>query len=224
MKKRFNDLLQSGAGIGWVGFSVSALGSLAPGTLNLLSLSFSMQRGWLDALAYSSGATLIEMLFVAITLIATARVSAMNRLFYWLEWLTALIIFVIGVNLILMAWNTDPTQVKPNALTHVASPFLFGVSLRLLTPTCVPFWLGWNTLLISKNILRPGRSQNLRFTVGIGLGTMFSHGLYIVSGMLGRTWLIDYQHIVYWFIGILLCGTALWQVTRLIIGAKKKLR
>jgi len=90
----------------------------------------------------------------------------------------------------------------------IQSPFLLGLLLSALNPLQVPFWLGWNRFLITKNILNTQKGVSSLYLLGIGLGTMSSLLIFIFSGAYILKNYQDYSYVVTLILGLIYLGFA----------------
>lgn len=66
-----------------IGFSVSFVGSIPPGTLNLQVINLSISKGSKESFWFSLGASLLELVYAGIAIYLTKRINfAVNILFY----------------------------------------------------------------------------------------------------------------------------------------------
>lgn len=203
----------------FTGLGVSFLGSVPVGTMNVAVMHVGLARGLEAAFAFALGALLIEMGFVRVSLLGMHWLQRQQRLFYALNWLTALVLAFLAFGSFRAALH--PAEIRPVYLSSGLSPFFMGVSFRLLTPTLIPFWLGWNTVLFAKNILLPLESYYKRYILGIGLGTFLAYGLYASGGQFAANWLESHQSWLNWCVGSLFAGAAVFQVWK-VLGKKAK--
>jgi threonine/homoserine/homoserine lactone efflux protein len=90
-------------------------------------------------------------------------------------------------------------------------PFLSGVSLSLINPLHLPFWLGWTAVLKSKKIFWDSKSTYNIYVIGIGLGTSVAFFTYVILGNILIDFLREKQTILNWIIGVALLVTGLLQ-------------
>jgi hypothetical protein len=87
--------------------------------------------------------------------------------------------------------------------------------MSALSPMQIPFWFGWSTVLLTKNILRPIQSHYNSYITGIGFGTLLGNCVFIFGGKLIGQRLNNNQHVVNWIIGGIFAITAavqLWKI------------
>lgn len=205
----------------FTGLGVSFVGSLPVGTMNVAVLHVGLAQGLAAAFEFALGALLIEMVFVRVSLLGMGWLSRQQRLFSALNWLTAAVLASLAFGSFRAALH--PAEIHPVYLSGGLSPFFMGVSFRLLTPTLIPFWLGWNTVLLAKNILLPLESYYKRYVLGIGVGTVLAYGLYASGGQFAAGFLAGHQSLLNWCVGGLFAGAAIYQAWKAAGGHAKKL-
>ncbi len=198
------------------GMLVSFLGSLPLGTMNVTSTHIAAQQGVKPAMIYASGSMLVEIIIVRLALIGMNWLKGRQKLFRLLEMLTlSLIIFLAVASFVAAYRMTDFANSLP---INISWPFLTGAFLSLTNPLHLPFWLGWSTVLINKNILQT-RPQHYNFYVaGIGLGTMMGFSVFIFAGSYFIHAITQHQWQVNFSIGGILLITAIVQTIKMFKG------
>jgi len=164
----------------FTGLLISFLGALPLGTLNVAAMQISASDGIRDAIYFSSGALLVEMGYVRISLVAMDWVRKRKQLFKWLEWVSVLIIFALAISSFIAA--AKPSGGKNIILSSGLPKFLLGATMSAVNPVQIPFWFGWSTVLFAKKILLPGNRDYNFYIAGIGLGTFIGNAIFIFGG------------------------------------------
>jgi threonine/homoserine/homoserine lactone efflux protein len=197
------------------GFLVSFLGSLPPGTTNILMVQLATTRGYEISSWFAVGCALSEILCVALCLTVVDRIAKSGALIKSLEWMSLLVIVWIVASS--FATIKDPTK---TFVPLLLSPFLSGVILMAINPVQLPFWAGWTTILIKRGRLTPSRRNHTLYMIGIAIGSLLASALFIICGHLIMHWMIGKQEIVQMsFVGILMLIAAI-QVVKIIIRPK----
>lgn len=196
------------------GLLISFLGSLPLGTINVTATNIAVKNGTYTATLFAFGALFTETVCLCIALSAMAWVRKQEKVFLVFEWFTALLILVLAVSSFTAAW-----QMKPfgnNAFTgyHINS-FLLGALISALNPLHIPFWIGWTTVLINKNIIQQGLKNYIVYIAGISTGTVLGFDVFIYGGNYIVTQLREKQNIVNWVIGLVLLVTAIVQLYKI---------
>jgi threonine/homoserine/homoserine lactone efflux protein len=196
------------------GMLISFLGSLPLGTMNVTVTQISVQKGIVDGFAFAAGSMIIEVIIVRIALVTMKWLAKQHRLFRLLEYITTLIILFLAVASFVAAYRM--TGFVSSLPIQTLRPFWTGSLLSLTNPLHIPFWLGWSTVLINKNILQTSFCQYNWYVIGIGLGTILGFMVFIYAGNYLVLQIQQHQTILNCIIGIVLLITATIQVMKMI--------
>jgi len=196
------------------GMLVSFLGSLPLGTMNVTVTQISVQRGVTDGFAFAIGSMLIEVLIVRVALVSMKWLAKQHRLFRLLEYVTTSIILFLAIASFVAAYRM--TGFASSLPIQTIKPFWTGTFLSLTNPLHIPFWLGWSSVLMNKNILKPSPAQYNWYVVGIGLGTIFGFMVFIYAGNFLVLQIQQHQTLLNCIIGIVLLITAIIQVKKMV--------
>ena len=196
------------------GMMVSFLGSLPLGTLNVAAMQISVQESISNAIYFSLGSLLTEMIYVRISLVGINWVRKQKALFKWLEWITLAIVVALAVGSFIAA--TKEHHAKNVFLNNNMHRFLLGLSMSAVSPMQIPFWFGWSTVLFTKKVLLPKNSFYNLYIVGIGLGTLMGNCVFIFGGKYIVEKLNTNQNILNWVIGGIFALTAVIQLLKII--------
>jgi threonine/homoserine/homoserine lactone efflux protein len=130
---------------------ISFLGCLPLSTLNITAMQIGIQESIPDALYFSLGCLLVEMVYVRISLVGMDWVRKQVKLMRMLEWVTLVIIVLLAIGSFLAAargGNTQQNAVLDNNLHRL----FLGMFMSAVNPLQIPFWFGWSTVLFSKKI------------------------------------------------------------------------
>jgi len=196
---------------------VSFLGSLPLGTLNIAAMQISVTDGVSQAMLFSVGSLLVEIIYVRLSLVAMDWVRKQERIMKALEWITLLIVVALAVASFYAALS--PSVEKNIVLDSPLPKFLLGVVMCAVNPVQIPFWFGWSTVLFSKKVLLPRPDHYNSYIVGIGIGTFIGNCVFIFGGLLIAKKISNNQDILNWIIGGIFTVTAIIQLWRIL---KKK--
>jgi threonine/homoserine/homoserine lactone efflux protein len=196
------------------GMMVSFLGSLPLGTLNVAAMQISVQESIMNAIYFSLGSLLTEMIYVRISLVGINWIRKQKVLFKWMEWITLAIVLALAAGSFIAATHEHHT--KNVMLNNNMHRFLLGLLLSSISPMQVPFWFGWSTVLFQKNILQPKNSYYNLYIIGIGLGTLMGNCVFIFGGKYIVEKLNANQNILNWVIGGIFALTAVIQLIRIL--------
>ncbi|HMU10759.1 MAG TPA: LysE family transporter [Ferruginibacter sp.] len=199
---------------GW-GLLISFLGSLPLGTLNVAAMQIGIQESIANAMYFSFGSLLVEMIYVRISLVGIDWVRKQEKLMKAMEWITLVIIIALAAGSFIAAMRDGATE-KNVILQNNMHRFLLGMFMCAINPVQIPFWFGWSTVLFSKKILEPRQSHYNIYITGIGLGTLAGNAVFIFGGK----WLVERiansQEYLNWVIGSIFAITAIIQAIKMI--------
>ena len=196
---------------------ISFLGSLPLGTLNIAAMQISISDSVIQALQFSLGSLLAEMIYVRLSLVAMDWVRKRQFLFKMLEWITLAIVLILAASSFYAAMS--PATKENVVLSSPLPKILLGFSMSAVSPAQIPFWFGWSTVLLTKKILLPVNKHYNFYIVGIGLGTLIGNCVFIFGGRLVAGKLQNSHHIINWVIGSIFLITAIIQIWKM---TKKK--
>lgn len=199
---------------GW-GLLISFLGSLPLGTLNVAAMQIGLQESITNALYFSLGSLLVEMIYVRISLVGIEWIRKQAKLMRVMEWVTLGIIIALAVGSFVAAAQDSP-EAKNIFLNNNMHRFLLGASMCAINPVLIPFWFGWSTVLFTKKILEPVKSQYNSYIVGIGLGAFAGNCVFIFGGQWVASRISNSQQYINWFIGGIFTLTAIIQLWKLL--------
>lgn len=197
------------------GMIVSFLGSLPLGTLNVAAMQISVQESIENAILFSLGSLLTEMIYVRISLVGINWIRKQRVLFRWLEWITLAIVVALAIGSFVAA--TKEHHAKNIMLNNNMNRFLLGLVMSAISPMQIPFWFGWSTVLFTKKILQPRNSFYNLYILGIGLGTLMGNCVFIFGGKYLVQKLNANQNILNWVIGGIFALTAVIQLIKILL-------
>ncbi len=195
---------------------ISFLGCLPLGTLNITAMQIGLQESIQNALLFSLGCLLVEMSYVRLSLIGIEWLRKQMKLMRIMEWLTLAIILALAVGSFIAAIKGGSSQ-KNEVLNNNMPRFLLGMFMSAISPTQIPFWFGWSTVLFQKGTLQPVKAQYNAYIVGIGLGTMLGNAVFIFGGRLAVQSISNSQAYLNWFIGGIFAITAVIQTAKMLL-------
>lgn len=196
------------------GLLISFAGSLPLGTLNVAAMQIGIQENITQALYFSLGSLLIEMVYVRLSLVGMEWVRKQKSLIKWMDWATLFIILALAIGSFIAAGKNMP-EAKNAMLDNQWNRFLLGMVMSAINPVQIPFWFGWSNVLFSRNILRTESSHYNIYIIGIGLGTLLGNAVFIFGGKWLYAELPSTQLYINWIIGGIFSGTALLQLIKI---------
>ena len=197
------------------GLMISFLGSLPLGTLNVAAMQIGIQESIKEAMFFSFGSLLVEMIYVRISLVGIDWVRKQARLMKAMEWMTLVIIIALAVGSFIAAAKGG-AHAKNVLLNNNMHRFLLGMFMCAINPVQIPFWFGWSTVLFTKKILEPKQNQYSSYIVGIGLGTLLGNSVFIFGGKWMVQRIANSQQYLNWIIGGIFALTALIQLIKIL--------
>lgn len=197
----------------FTGMFISFLGSLPLGTLNVAAMQISISDGYTQAILFSLGSLLVEMIYVRVSLVGMDWIRKQKNIFRILEWVTLVIVVALAVSSFYAALH--PKTEKNIILSSTLPKFVLGATMCAVNPVQIPFWFGWSTVLFTKKVLLPKASNYNSYILGIGVGTLFGNCVFIFGGQLIVEKLNANQHMLSWVIGGIFALTALIQMWRM---------
>jgi len=178
---------------------VSFLGSLPPGTTNVLEVQLAALRGYKVATWFAAGCMISEVLCVSLCLLVMDKITRSPKLMRSLEWVSFLVLIWIIVSSFATLKGVASAQLQ---FTQV-SPFLFGLILMAMNPVQVPFWAGWTTLLMQRGLLKGDRLEHVNYVFGTAVGSILASIVFIAGGQAITHWMVGKEKAIQWtFIGI----------------------
>ncbi len=197
------------------GLMISFLGSLPLGTLNVAAMQIGIQEGVKNALLFSLGSMLVEMIYVRISLIGIDWIRKQEKLMKVMEWVTFAIVVALAIGSF-MAVVKGGANAKNPILDNGMNRFLLGALGCAINPVVVLFWFGWSTVLFTKKILEPVNAQYNSYIVGIGLGALIGNCVFIFGGNFLYREIANAQDYMNWFIGAIFALTAIIQLIKIL--------
>ena len=93
----------------------------------------------------------------------------------------------------------------------------WGMLMSAVSPTQIPFWFGWSTVLFQNGTLQPVKAQYNAYITGIGVGTMMGNCVFIFGGRLIVNNVASSQDYINWFIGGIFAVTAVIQAVKMLL-------
>jgi threonine/homoserine/homoserine lactone efflux protein len=215
MNFKYLKTLQPNLKVARMGCFISFLGSLPPGVINLLVLQLGLSQGWRFALYFALGAVLVEILCVWLILRGMTWLTNQKKFFRLLELASLFIIFLLAIE---AGWAVFFPKIHHTSSGYLPigwHPFLAGILFRMITPQMIPYWLGWNMTLLSRDVLKNTPIENRFYLSGIMVGTLSAYLVYVSLGNAATGTLVHLQIVVNWLIFIVLVLAVLAQSWKL---------
>lgn len=183
------------------GLLISFLGSLPVGTLNITAFHVSVTQGLNSALLFALAVVTIEIIIVRIILAGSSNLRLTSKAFLYIFPLSIVALLYLSISSFLALSNTSSPHAFQASFSLIHSPFVLGLVLSILNPLNVPFWIGWNAILLDKNYLFKSSRAYSVYLFGIALGTIASIMLFVWGGQYIVKHLNDINYSVSWIMG-----------------------
>jgi len=189
------------------GFLISFLGSLPPGTTNVLTVQLAATKGYDTAIWFSLGCMIAEVICVSVCVAVMDRLRNLPAVMKSLQWLSLLLILWLVVSLF----------IKPEVpIPHTLPAIVFGFLLMIINPVQLPFWFGWTTILIERKILKVNSSASVQYIIGIALGSIAASAIFIAGGHAITGWMSGKEKLIQWTFGSAFLVIAIIQITKIL--------
>lgn len=196
-----------------IGIFISFVGVLPLGTVNLSAMQLAITDGVVPAVLFALGMIPPDIFYVLATLLAMQWIQKQKKIFLVLEWATLVLVLALAAANFYAALH--PSVQKNVLLSSTLPPFFLGLVMNGLNPLQIPFWLGWNTVLLTKKLLQPDWKQYLAYLAGVSIGLFAGTAVFIFGGTLVAEKISRHQTMVSFSIGLVFLGTAVFQVWKM---------
>lgn len=191
-------------------FTISFLGSLPLGSLNLTITNISLQIGYYSALNFAIGAILVEVLMVRLSYTAIVQLEKYKPLIKKLNWVSIVVLVTLSFFFISASFKASTTY--STGSIKLEYPILWGALLSFLNPLHLPFWMAWSSILKSKGLLTSQLINQINYLFAIALGTGLAFCLYAILGTELTTFLQNKAYLVNGMIGFTFLVIAIIQL------------
>ena len=160
---------------------ISFLGQLPLGSMSITATQIRIQEGLKPALQYTIGVTIVEMIYLRISLTGMDVVYQHPKIFTGIGWATVAFFFILSIFSIRSVYK-DHEEKKSVLLDNKIHRFVLGLWLSALNPAQIPFWVLWTSYMLEWKILHSDSMQYNVFMIGAGLGTITGLLAYIYGG------------------------------------------
>ena len=150
-----------------LGFVTSFIGSIPLGTINANVIRLSLTENMRTMLRFIAGATLAELIYSFIAVHFSGFLLTIPKLDFYIRLVSIPIFLSLGLYYFL----SKPKTNQPATAGTYKNLFLQGLSLGLLNPLQIPFWLAYGTYLISVGWIDKGFFALNIFILGIISGS-----------------------------------------------------
>jgi len=184
----------------FAGFTVSFLGQLPLGNLNIAATQISVEENFKNAWLFSIAGAIVEVVYLRLALNSSEWMMHNKMLFNTISWFTVALFYILGFLSIRKAIKQKESLKKGLLIDNNINRFLLGFMLSVVNPMQIPFWFFWSTYFIHNGTVKPNALSFDAFTIGACLGTLCGQAIYIHGG----NWLIKKLHASHRFLNILM--------------------
>ncbi len=195
----------------FLGFVISGSGSMVIGALHLFAIQISVERGWPSALLFSCGCALVESIFVRYIVAFTHWLAKRKNGNLILEWTMLILFSILTIAVFYGAMSSNSSTPTLSMPSIMVPTFILGMGIRFFYPSMIPFWLAWNTALVTRKV----QFKIWAFVIGTGLATVIMHSVYIFAGTLLVDFLKEKSQEMLLVIGVMFLLTTFFQVKRM---------
>ncbi len=192
------------------GLLISFLGTLPIGTLNITAFQIAASKSITDAVIFALAVVLIELIVVRITLIGAKKINLNGKLSFYLFPLGVALLLYLAISSFMSLETVSEIGTTSNIFPTIQSTFILGLLLSALNPMHIPFWMGWNRVLINKSILDNKPKNRASYIIGIGLGSMLGILIFIYAGNYIFQSYQEYRFIITLLLSTLYLGFSLY--------------
>ena len=161
------------------GLFISLSGSLPLGNLNVAAMQIASRETLRKALWFAIGVTVVEMLYLMITLNLVGRIDLHQQLFHFFRMLSVLLLLIMAVGSFKATTNKEGKNI---VIDNKAKRLFLGAAMSAVNPMQIPFWMGWVIYLLSQSWIANSAAGNTVFTISAGIGTFLALLIFIIAG------------------------------------------
>ncbi|RED98849.1 LysE family transporter [Marinoscillum furvescens] len=199
-----------------IGFVVSYLGSIPPGTINITSMQLSIQQQKRAAFFFALAAALTEFAYAGVTVRFQLFLSEKPLFTQYFQLITAAAMILLGFINLLTKKSENSILTRKLSLKG-RNGFKRGVILGLLNPLTIPFWLTVTAYLQANGWISLQGSHFWLYLCGISTGTFC---LLLTVNKLGARFahIADNAFLVYRIPGIFFLLLGFYTATTWLLG------
>lgn len=175
------------------GFIISFLGAIPLGYLNLFGLNIYSSEGFASLVCFLLGIVTVEMIIVVLTLKGTLWLLSQKRLVLLMEILSVAFLMLFAIYFFFHKNSTASITISKTIALH---PYLLGLALSALNFFQIPFWAGWNLVVVETKRISTENILPYFYVLGTALGTLggmtafaFGFNLVINKTTSGTQWM-----------------------------------
>lgn len=164
------------------GFLISFVGTLPIGTLNSTAFQIAALQSVHAALGFALAVVLVELVVVRITLAYANKINFSSKLFLYVLPIAVTLLLYLAFSSFVSLGTDQEMEADTALFPMIKSTILLGLLLSALNPMHIPFWMGWNSVLLERKTLDTKPGMYGSYIMGIGIGSMAGLLLFILAG------------------------------------------
>lgn len=193
------------------GFSISFLGGLPLGNLNITAARIGSAGDLRKAYHFSTGVALVEMLYMIFCIQGVSLAHRYSALFTALRWFMVFLLFATAFHCFITVLHKQRAAKSHTSRHTPPNGFLFGLALSAANVFQIPFWAGWITLAMQNSWVGSDYTA-YTFILAAGLGTFLCLAVYIMVGKKLSAWFTKKKNMIDLLLGTLLSIVAFVQL------------
>jgi threonine/homoserine/homoserine lactone efflux protein len=185
----------------FAGFLISFLGTLPFGTLNITAFQIAVTRNIKEAFVFVLATIIVELIVVRLTLSPVLKLRINSKWQFYMFPLAIALLLYLAVTEFRSAGHLPQVSITANLLPVIKSSVVSGFLLSILNPMHIPFWMGWNNVLATKNILNNQPGMYGSYMTGIGLGSVAGFLPFILAGDFILQYYSQYNFLITYLLG-----------------------
>lgn len=167
-----------------LGFSISFVGTLPLGTLNITTFHLAATKNIAEALLFVGAVVAVEMIVVRLTLSGASRFNPGEKTLHYLLLPAAALLVYLSVNSFLSAHNSNNPEMNSTLFPLIHSSIILGLVLSALNPLHIPFWAGWNSYLLTNKSLDYSKGMIPLYMTAVAAGSIAGFLVFVFAGQM----------------------------------------
>ena len=148
-----------------LGLLISFVASIPIGPLNVAVVQATLRHGKKAGFEIALGGAIVELVYCLFAIASLHFFTINPAFFHWLQLIAAVLLAGLGIY-----YLSKPIPEEESKPKNGGMGLLFGISLGVINPMLVPFWLGVVAYLRSLEWLSETFSVQIWFALGIAVG------------------------------------------------------
>lgn len=150
-----------------VAFFFSFIGSIPPGSINITTLQYAIEKRLKGAYYFAAAAALTEYLYAAIAVRFQIYLTENASISQYFQIISGSVLILLGI----LNMFKKPTESVPTETGEKRNAFKKGVLLSLANPLAIPYWLMVTAYLQSMGWVTLTNQNFWLYVAGVSVGT-----------------------------------------------------